>query len=131
MGNIITWVKVILTALGTTFCYFIGGIDAMLITLLTFMVIDYITGVMCAIVKCKLSSSIGFAGICKKAFIILLVGAANLLGMALKIEGLRYIFISFYLANEGISIIENASVMGLPVPEKIKSILEQLKTNKN
>lgn len=110
--------------------WFVGGYDTMIITLLIFIVIDYLSGVMCAIINKKLSSEVGFKGIFKKIMIILLVGLTNLLGQATGVEGLRYIIISFYLANEGISIIENASVMGLPVPEKVKDILEQLKQDK-
>lgn len=103
----------------------------MMITLLLFMVIDYLSGVMCGISNKKLSSEIGFKGIFKKVMIILLVGISNLLGLALGVEGLRYIIISFYLANEGISIVENASILGLPVPQKVKDVLEQLKNTSN
>ena len=110
--------------------WFVGGYDTMIITLLIFIVIDYLSGVMCVIINKRLSSEVGFKGIFKKIMIILLVGLTNLLGQATGVEGLRYIIISFYLANEGISIIENASVMGLPVPEKVKDILEQLKQDK-
>lgn len=124
----LNWIKGGLTAVGTAVGYFLGGFDTMMITLLVFMAVDYITGVICGIVKHKLSSKIGAEGILKKVFILLLVGSVNLLGIAINIEGLRYIVISFYLANEGISIIENASIIGLPVPQKIKDILEQLKT---
>ena len=99
----------------------------MMIALLLFMIIDYLSGVMCAVINKKLSSKIGFKGIFKKIMIILLVGITNLLGQATGIDGLRYIVISFYLANEGISIIENASILGLPVPKKVKDVLEQLK----
>lgn len=124
----LNWIKGVLTAIGTALGYFLGGFDTMMITLLVFMAVDYITGVICGIVEHKLSSEIGAKGIFKKVFILLLVGSVNLLGIAINIEGLRYIVISFYLANEGISIIENASKIGLPVPQKIKDILEQLKT---
>ena len=99
----------------------------MMIALLLFMIIDYLSGVMCAVINKKLSSTIGFKGIFKKIMIILLVGITNLLGQATGIDGLRYIVLSFYLANEGISIIENASILGLPVPKKVKDVLEQLK----
>ena len=104
----------------------------MVITLIICMCIDYLSGVMCGIVNKKLSSEVGFKGIFKKIMILLLVGVSNLLGLTIGIEGLRYVVISFYLANEGISIIENASVLGLPVPQKIKDVLEQIKnTNKD
>lgn len=127
--NIIDSIKLGLTTIGTCLGYLVGGFDTMMITLLSFMVIDYCSGIMCAIVKKDLDSSVGFKGILKKVMILLLVGVSNLLGQSTGIEGLRYIVISFYLANEGISIIENASILGLPIPQKIKDVLEQLKTD--
>ena len=81
--------------------------------------------------KKKLSSRIGFRGIGKKALIILIVGSVNLLGNAMGIDELRYIVISFYLANEGISIVENASGVGVPIPQKILDILDQIKGDDN
>lgn len=129
--NIIDTVKFSLTVIGTGIGWLVGGFDTMMITLLLFIVIDYTSGVMCAINKKKLSSAVGFKGIFKKIMILLLVGVSNLLGQSIGIEGLRYIAISFYLANEGISIIENASKLGLHVPPKIKDVLEQLKSDKN
>lgn len=125
--NVINTIKAILTGIITWIGWLVGGYDTMMITLLLFMVIDYISGVMCGISNKDLSSEIGFKGIFKKIMIILLVGITNLLGVAIGIDGLRYIVISFYLANEGISIIENASMLGLPVPQKVKDVLEQLK----
>lgn len=127
--KIIDSIKVVATAVISWVGWLVGGYDTMMVALLLFMVIDYISGVMCAITNKDLSSEVGFKGIFKKIMIILLVGITNLLGNAISIDGLRYIVISFYLANEGISIIENASILGLPVPQKVKDILEQLKTN--
>lgn len=129
--NVINAIKLGLTAIITWIGWLVGGFDTMMITLLLFMVIDYLSGVMCGISNKKLSSEVGFKGIFKKVMIILLVGVSNLLGLAMGIEGLRYIVISFYLANEGISIIENASILGLPVPQKVKDVLEQLKNTSN
>ncbi len=126
--NIINIIKTVLTAVITWIGWLIGGYDTMMITLLLMMAMDYISGIMCGIYKKELSSSVGFKGIFKKVMIILLVGITNLLGQAIGVEGLRYITISFYLANEGISIIENATILGLPVPQKVKDVLEQLKT---
>ena len=125
--NVVNIIKTNLTAIITWIGWLIGGYDTMMIALLLFMIIDYLSGVMCAVINKKLSSKIGFKGIFKKIMIILLVGITNLLGQATGIDGLRYIVISFYLANEGISIIENASILGLPVPKKVKDVLEQLK----
>lgn len=128
--NVVNTIKAILTTIITWIGWLVGGYDTMMITLILFMGADYISGLMCGIVNKKISSEIGFKGIFKKIMIILLVGITNLLGSATGIEGLRYLVISFYLANEGISIIENASILGLPVPQKIKDVLEQLKNEK-
>lgn len=129
--NIIGAIKVGLTAFITWIGWLVGGYDTMMVTLLLFMCADYISGILCGISNKELSSEVGFKGIAKKIMILLLVGATNLLRQATGIEGLRYIVISFYLANEGISIIENASILGLPVPQKIKDVLEQLKNTSN
>lgn len=129
--NILSAIKVGLTAVISWIGWLVGGYDTMMVTLLLFMCADYISGILCGISNKELSSEVGFKGIAKKIMILLLVGATNLLGQATGIEGLRYIVISFYLANEGISIIENASILGLPVPQKIKDVLEQLKNTSN
>ena len=96
--------------------------------LLAFVVIDYLTGVMCAVSDKKLSSAVGFRGICRKVLIFLLVGIANILDVQVIGTGsvLRTAVIFFYLSNEGVSLLENAAHLGLPVPEKMKDILEQL-----
>ena len=94
----------------------------------TFVVIDYITGVMCAINDRTLSSEVGFKGICRKVLIFLLVGIAHILDVNVIGSGgvLRTAVIFFYISNEGVSLLENAAHLGLPVPEKIKVVLEQL-----
>lgn len=121
-------VQVILSAIAGSLGYFIGGFDSMIYALLVFVIIDYITGVMCAIADKKVSSAIGFKGICRKVLIFLLVGVANILDVQVIGTGsaLRTAIIFFYLSNEGISLLENAAHLGLPVPEKIKTVLEQL-----
>ena len=93
-----------------------------------FVVIDYITGVMCAISDKTLSSEVGFRGICRKVLIFFLVGVANILDVNIIGSGsvLRTAIIFFYISNEGVSLLENASHLGLPIPKKIKSVLEQL-----
>ena len=95
---------------------------------MAFVVIDYITGVMCAINDRKLSSEVGFRGICRKVLIFLLVGIANILDVQVIGTGsvLRTAVIFFYLSNEGVSLLENAAHLGLPVPDAIKTVLEQL-----
>lgn len=124
MGNV---VKSILAVVIAGIGHFLGGFDTMMITLLIFMCLDYVTGVLVAIKNKKLCSKVGFTGIARKIFILILVGMANMLGNSINIDGIRYIVIAFYLANEGISIIENGAKFGLPIPEKLKDILEQLK----
>ena len=108
---------------------FFGGMDGLLNVLVAFVVLDYITGVLCAVVEKRLSSETGFKGICQKVMIFCLVGMANLLDTQIIGSGsmLRTAVIFFYCANEGISIIENAARIGLPVPEKLRKVMEQLK----
>lgn len=121
-------VQIIFSAVGGFLGWFLGGSDGFLYTLIAFSVIDYITGVMCAIVEQKLSSSVGFRGIFRKVLIFSLVGIGNIIDMyVLGTHGaLRTAVIFFYLSNEGISLLENASHLGLPVPQKLKDVLEQL-----
>ena len=121
-------IQVILSAIAGSLGYFVGGFDSMIYALLVFVIIDYITGVMCAIADKTVSSAIGFKGICRKVLIFLLVGVANILDVQVIGTGsaLRTAIIFFYLSNEGISLLENAAHLGLPVPEKIKTVLEQL-----
>lgn len=108
--------------------YFLGGCDGLILVLLAFVVIDYITGVMCAVSDKKLSSAVGFKGICRKVLIFLLVGIANILDVQVIGTGsvLRTAVIFFYISNEGVSLLENAGHLGLPIPVKIKAVLEQL-----
>ena len=124
------WAKLqaAITALGGWLGYFVGGVDGLMTALLIFMVLDYITGVMCAVVDKKLSSAVGFKGIFKKVLILLLVGVAHVVDLNVVGTGdaLRSAVICFYLSNEGVSMLENAAHLGLPVPEKLKSVLEQL-----
>lgn len=108
--------------------YFLGGCDGLLYTLIAFVAIDYITGVMCAISDKTLSSEVGFKGICRKVLIFLLVGIGHIVDAQVIGSGgvLRTAVIFFYLSNEGVSLIENAAHLGLPVPDKLKAVLEQL-----
>lgn len=127
MNNVVTYLKVGVAAIVSGLGYFLGGFDAMLKILIFLMIADYLTGIIDAIQKKELNSSIGFEGIWKKITMLVLIGSTNLLGVAMEIEGLRYMAISFYIANETLSILENASSIGVPVPKKIKEILEQIK----
>ena len=121
-------IQIIFTAVGGWLGYFLGGCDGLLIALVVFAVTDYITGVMCAIADKKLSSEIGFKGISRKVIIFMLVGIAHVLDVNVIATGsvLRTAVIFFYLSNEGVSLLENAAHLGLPVPEKLKDVLEQL-----
>lgn len=113
-------VQFVFTAIGGWLGYFLGGCDGLIYALLVFVVIDYLTGVMCAVSDRKLSSAVGFRGICRKVLIFLLVGIANILDVQVIGTGsvLRTAVIFFYLSNEGVSLLENASHLGLPVPER-------------
>ena len=121
-------IQLIFTAVGGWLGYFLGGCDGLLYALIAFVVIDYITGVMCAIINKQLSSEVGFKGIFRKVLIFLLVGIANIIDVHVIGTGavLRTAVIFFYISNEGVSLLENAGHLGLPIPEKIKTVLEQL-----
>ena len=121
-------IQLIFTAIGGWLGWFLGGCDGLLYALIAFVAIDYITGVMCAVIDHRLSSEVGFKGIFKKVLIFLLVGVANILDVQVIGTGcvLRTAVIFFYISNEGVSLLENAAYLGLPVPEKIKTVLEQL-----
>ena len=120
--------QLIFAAVGGWIGWFLGGWDGLLYALIAFVVIDYITGVMCAVVDRRLSSRVGFKGICKKVLIFALVGMGHILDTHIIGTGsvLRTAVIFFYISNEGVSLLENATYLGLPVPKKIKLILEQL-----
>jgi toxin secretion/phage lysis holin len=128
MKNLINNIQIIFTAIGGYLGYILGGLDGFIYALITFVVIDYLTGLMAAIVERKLSSEIGFRGIFKKVLIFLLVAIGNVVDKNLIGTGgsIRTAVIFFYISNEGISIIENSIRIGLPVPEKLKNVLEQL-----
>lgn len=121
-------VQMVFAAVGGWLGYFLGGNDGLLIALVLFVAVDYLTGVMCAISDKVLSSNVGFKGICRKVLIFLLVGIANILDVHVIGTGsvLRTAVIFFYISNEGVSLLENAAHLGLPVPGKIKAVLEQL-----
>lgn len=121
-------IQMVIAGIGGWLGYFLGGCDGLLFALMAFVVIDYITGVMCAINDRKLSSEVGFRGICRKVLIFLLVGIGHIVDAQVIGTGsvLRTAVIFFYLSNEGVSLIENAAHLGLPVPDKLKAVLEQL-----
>ena len=128
-----TKVQIAITAIGGWIGYFVGGMDGMLIALIVLMSLDYISGVMCAIVDRKLSSAIGFRGICKKVLILMLVGVANIVDLHVVGTGsaLRGAVICFYMSNEALSLFENAAHIGLPIPDKLREALAQLHGRKD
>lgn len=128
MRSIWTGIQIAFSAIGGFIGWLLGGFDGFLYALIAFAVIDYITGVMCAISDKKLSSEVGFKGICRKVLIFVLVGIGNLVDVYVLGEAgvLRTAVIFFYLSNEGVSLLENSVHLGLPIPQKLKSVLEQL-----
>lgn len=123
-----TTIQVVFAGIGGWLGWFLGGCDGLLYALLAFVVIDYITGIMCAVVDKKLSSEVGFKGIFKKVLIFALVGIGHILDTRVIGNGsvMRTAVNFFYLSNEGVSLLENAAYLGLPIPQKLKSVLEQL-----
>ena len=128
MKEIWNWTQAAVAAAGGGLGYFLGGWDGFLYALLAFVIIDYVTGLMCAVLDKKLSSEVGFRGIFKKVLIFSLVAIGNIVDQSVIGDGsvIRTAVIFFYLSNEGVSILENAAHTGLPVPQKLKDILEQL-----
>ena len=128
MENMIDKMEWVFAIIGGFLGWFLGGFDGFLYALIAFVVLDYCTSILAAGVHKKLSSKIGFNSIAKKVCIFVLVGLANVIDMHIIGNGsaLRTAVIFFYLANEGISVLENSAVIGLPVPEKLKEMLLQL-----
>lgn len=129
MKDIWTFLQMAFAAIGGWLGWFLGGYDGFLYALIAFIVVDYLMGVMCAVLEKHLSSDVGARGIFKKVVIFSLVGVAHIIDQNIIGDGSasRTAVIFFYLSNEGISIIENATRLGLPIPEKLRDILEQLK----
>ena len=129
MKNVITTVQVVLAAIGGALGWFIGGMDGFMYALIAFVIADYLTGVMVAVLERKLSSDVGFRGIFKKVMIFVLVGIGHIIDARIIGDGssVKTAIIFFYLSNEGISIVENACVIGLPVPQKLRDVLTQLR----
>lgn len=128
MRSIWTGIQIAFSAIGGFIGWLLGGFDGFLYALIAFAVIDYITGVMCAISDKRLSSEVGFKGICRKVLIFVLVGIGNLVDVYVLGDAgvLRTAVIFFYLSNEGVSLLENSAHLGLPVPDKLKEVLQQL-----
>lgn len=125
-------IKKISAALCTAFTFAFGGTDGLFLTLAALIILDYISGVIAAFAEKKLSSAVGAKGIAKKLFMLFIVAVANIIDVNIIGEGnvLRSITAVFYIANECISLIENAGRLGVPVPKKLLDVLEQLKEDK-
>lgn len=132
MKDVVSTLQIVFAALGGYIGWFLGGLDGLLYALLAFVILDYITGVMLATIEKSLSSDIGFRGIFRKLLIISLVGIGHIIDCYVIEKGgaVRTAVIFFYLSNEGLSILENSTRLGLPVPEKLKSIFLELKEDK-
>ncbi len=123
-----TKIQIAITAFGAWIGYFVGGMDGLMTALIVFMTLDYISGVMCAVIDKKLSSAVGFKGICRKVLILMLVGVANIIDIHVVGTGsaMRTAIICYYISNEGVSLLENAAHIGLPVPDGLRNVLAQL-----
>ncbi len=129
MKDFIYTLQLAFAAIGGYIGWFLGGLDGLLYALVAFVVADYITGLMAAFIEKKLSSNIGFKGIFKKVLIFTLVGIGHIIDFHIIKNGsaVRTAVIFFYLSNEGLSIIENATMIGLPVPEQLKTVFKELR----
>jgi toxin secretion/phage lysis holin len=128
MKTVWNWIQVVLAAIGGGLGWFFGEMDGFFYALIAFVVIDYLTGVMCAIIDKTLSSNVGFKGIFRKVLIFVMVGIGHVIDTQLIGSGdaLRTAVFFFYISNEGVSLLENAGHIGLPIPEKLKEVLAQL-----
>lgn len=127
-SHIFHWIRGLGSIFGGAIVYLYGSIDRLLVALVAFIVIDYVTGIVKALILKELSSEVGFKGLAKKVLILLLVAAANIVDRLTNADGLiRSMMCLFFIANEGLSILENCALMGVPFPKKFKQILEQLK----
>ena len=128
-----TSIQVAIAAIGGVLGWFLGGLDGFLYALIAFIAIDYITGVMCAILEKRLSSDIGFRGIFKKVLILVMVGVGSIIDEYIIGAGgtVRTMVIFFYISSEGVSLLENAAAIGLPIPDKLKGVLSQIRDKDN
>lgn len=133
MKTIWNTIQFTLTTIGGWLGYFLGGLDGLVYALVIFVSLDYITGLMKSVVEKRLSSEVGAKGIFKKVIIFFLVGIAHIIDSRLIGTGsaIRTAVVFFYISNEGISIIENAAILGVPIPQKLKNVLAQLNKEKD
>jgi toxin secretion/phage lysis holin len=134
MEKIWNWTQIAFASVGGILGWLVGAgspggrLDGLIYALISLMAFDYISGIMCACVEKTLSSEVGFRGIFKKVLILCLVAVGNLMDVHVIGTGavLRSAIIFFYIANEGLSLLENTTRLGLPVPQKLKDVLVQL-----
>ena len=121
-------IQLVFAVIGGWLGWFLGECDGLMYALIAFVIADYVTGVMCAVSDKRLSSEVGFKGICRKVLIFVLVGMANILDMHVIGTGcvLRTAVLFFYISNEGVSVLENAGHLGLPITARLLNVLEQL-----
>ena len=127
MENIITAIKIACGAVAAVLSNIFGGFDVLFVALLWCILIDYITGICAAVYQKRLNSEVGFKGILKKFVILCIVALAHELAIVVGVPELRDLVVGFYIANEGISILENAGKMNIPVAKALSEFLEQLK----
>ena len=129
MDNLLNYSKGVVAIVGTALTWLFGAWDTVLMVLVCFMALDYCTGVVRAFINKEVSSDIGLKGIARKTVILIVLIVAVLLDRLLNTGTwvFRTIVCYFYIANEGISLLENCAGLGLPVPESIQNALVQLK----
>lgn len=124
----------IMLSIGSAVSYFIGGVDTMFVVLCVFLLVDYVSGIIVASVfkkstkteSGKLNSTVSFKGLCKKLFVVILVGVAHLLDVVLDTSFIRGGVVVAFISNETISIIENAGLMGIPIPAPLQKAIDIL-----
>ena len=126
METIMTYFKMVVAAICGTVTFIWGGMDSLFVVFLSMMAIDYVTGILAALKTKTLSSEVGFNGLLKKVGMLLIVAVGHFVGDVTGMPDVRSLVIGFYVANEGISILENAGRLGVPLPKKLVSVLKQL-----
>lgn len=122
------WFNAIISAIATTFIFLIGGFDVAISCLLIAIALDYVSGILKAFINKNLSSEIGFKGILKKVGVLVIVMLGVLVDrVAGETGAIRTLVIYYFVANEGLSIVENLGEAGLPIPKKLKEALKALK----
>lgn len=129
MTKFVEIIKIIIGGIGGALSWYLGDFNGLLYALIAFIIVDYITGIIVAFIQKQLSSKIGLKGLFKKITILFIIGIANLFDVYVIKSApiLRTTIAFYYMANEGLSILENSAILGLPIPKKLKEALKQLK----